>query len=68
MEPEVEAVIAENNLRRQHKYRNGWNRADQRDENLWTMHDNMVGLSGQYLNHNMPYALCTVCEFLRKAM
>ena len=39
MEPEISAVIAETNLRRQHKYRSGWNKADQADENRWTKHD-----------------------------
>lgn len=68
MEPEVAAVIADRNLRRQHKFRAGWNKADQADENMWTLHDNDMGINGQRLIHQMPYGICTVCEFLRKAM
>jgi hypothetical protein len=68
VEPEVAQVVAEINLRKQHKYRMGWSKADQADENMWTMHDNDEGLNGQPLTHGMPYAICTVCEFLRKAM
>jgi hypothetical protein len=60
------ALVAEKNLRRQHKYRLGWNRADQLDENMWTRHDNNQGLGGEHLVHGMPYGICTVCEYLRK--
>jgi hypothetical protein len=56
MDSEVAAVIAEVNLRKQHKYRMGWDKADQRDENRWTRHD--------LQDHGMPYAICTVCEYL----
>jgi hypothetical protein len=56
MDPEVAAVVAEINLRRQHKYRNNWNKEDQRDENRWTRHDND--------KHGMPYAICNMCEYL----
>ena len=67
MDPELAAVVAEINLRKQHKYRMGWNREDQADENMWNLHDNNQGINGQTLIHGMPYGICTVCEFLRKA-
>lgn len=67
MDEALAAVVAERNLRRQHKYRLGWNKADQADENMWTMHDSNKGLWGEHLVHGMPYAICTVCEYLRKA-
>lgn len=56
MEPEVSKVIAEVNLSRQHKYRNGWNKADQRDENRWTIHDNEHAKQYGY-----RYATCPLC-------
>lgn len=56
MEPEVAKVVAEVNLSRQHKYRNGWNKADQRDENQWTIHDNEH--ARQY---GFRYATCPLC-------
>lgn len=56
MEPEMSAVIAEVNLSRQHKYRNGWNRADQADENRWTIHDNEHARQYGY-----RYATCPIC-------
>ena len=58
MNPEVAQVVAEVNLRKQHKYRMGWDKADQRDENRWTRHDSQ--------RHGMPYGICTVCEYLDK--
>lgn len=64
--PEVAEVIAERQLRSQHKYRMNWSKADQRDEDMWTLHDNNQGVNGQILIHGMPYGICTVCEFLRK--
>lgn len=65
--PEVAQVVAERSLRSQHKYISGWSKADQRDENAWTRHDNNENLEGEYLFHGMPYGICTVCEFMRKA-
>ena len=64
---EVAQVIAERNLRQQHKPRT-WSKKDQLDEDLWTLHDNNKGLNGQELIHGMPYGICTVCEFLRRNM
>lgn len=54
MHPEVAAVVAEINLRNQHKPRS-WSKRDQADEDAWTKHDRE--------NHAMPYAICTVCEY-----
>jgi hypothetical protein len=58
VEPEVAQVVAEINLRKQHKYRMGWSKADQRDENQWTIHDDqlhekLIGLR---------YAECWICH------
>lgn len=64
--PEVAAAMADVNLRRQHKYRNGWSRADQRDQNAWERHDSNEDLWGNPLVHGMPYGICTICEYLRK--
>lgn len=57
MHPEVAQVVAEMQLRRQHRFLQNWCRADQRDENMWTRHDDE--------GHAMPYGICTVCEYLR---
>lgn len=56
MDTEAAQIIAERNLRQQHKFLQHWGKADQRDENAWTRHDNE--------KHGMPYAICTVCEYL----
>lgn len=58
MHSEVAKVVAEVNLRRQHKFRDGWNLADQTDQDWWEWHDHM--------SHDMPYGICTVCEYWRK--
>ena len=57
MEPEVAQVVAEVNLRRQHKYRMGWSKADQADENRWTRHDEQ---HHEYLI-DRRYAECWLC-------
>lgn len=56
MDPELAAVVAENNLRRQHKFRNGWGKADQRDQNKWERHDSNPRL------HKEPYGICKLCH------
>jgi hypothetical protein len=65
MHPDEAAQLADMNLRRQHKFRDRWNRYDQADENMWRLHDSELGLNGQRLVHGMPYGICTVCEHLR---
>jgi hypothetical protein len=55
--PEVAQVVAERSLRSQHKYISGWSRADQRDENAWTIHDNEHAHQYGY-----RYATCPFCH------
>lgn len=56
VEPGVAQVIAERNLRSQHKYTMQWSKADQRDENRWTTHDNEHAKQYGY-----RYATCPLC-------
>jgi hypothetical protein len=67
MHIEVAQVLAERELRSQHKYTMAWSKSDQADENMWTLHDNNKGLHGEPLIHGMPYGVCTVCEYMRTA-
>jgi hypothetical protein len=65
MDAEVAQIIAERNLRQQHKFRMNWGKSDQRDENAWTKHDSNIGPRGEHLVHGMPYGICTVCEYMK---
>lgn len=56
LDPEQQQVIAERNLRQQHKYTTQWNKADQNDENRWTKHDNEHAHQYGY-----RYATCPIC-------
>lgn len=55
--PEVAQVYAERNLRSQHKYRMGWSKADQADENRWTRHDNEHAKQTGF-----RYGTCPLCH------
>lgn len=56
VEPEVAQLMAERSLRSQHKYTMQWSKADQRDENKWTIHDNEHAHQYGY-----RYATCPIC-------
>lgn len=58
MDQALAAVVAENNLRRQHKYRAGWNKADQFDQNKWEHHDSHPQ------THKVPYGICMLCHYV----
>jgi len=57
MHPEVAALVAERELRSQHKYTQRWNKSDSSDEAAWTAHDR---------NHEkqlgIPYGICPLCH------
>lgn len=56
MDPELADAYAERDFRQLHKNKT-WSRRDQADQNGWERHD--------HERHGMPYAICTVCEYLR---
>ncbi len=56
LDPEQAQIVAERNLRQQHRYTMNWGRADQIDENRWTLHDNEH--ASQY---GYRYATCPIC-------
>lgn len=65
MDQDLADAYAERDFRQLHKRRT-WSIRDQADENAWTRHDNDEDLGGEYLFHGMPYAICVICEYLRK--